>query len=312
MRPSVPALSLAPFLFVVAAAALPGRARPVEPETMQIASTSWSEGDRVQDDYESRSILHTVVFDQGNLVTEFDSIEERHAVKTITILAADAVGPTRMRIEYGTLRSVQQRLDAPTTGRATPDVDEIDERSPLQHRAFVLERQASGYRVLDDAGRRLAEGVARLVLEEEGLAAGPWMRAGDRVARELAGRTLTLGTEVTLSKEAAVAFFDSRESLSQARLVVTPKADCDDGGRRVHVLALKLSVIEAGGSGRPQSSIELSGDLRLDALTGRFLDLKLDGTLVLDSAAKDDAHAIEISGQGPWTIRETSHDLRPR
>lgn len=303
---------LAPFLVVAVASSSPARAPTQERSAIELPSIVWSAGDVVHDEVHSRSTLRTVVFDQGVLIDEFDSIEERHASKSIRVLAVDDDLPTKLRVEYGTLKSVQRRVDAPDGGAATDDIDEIDERNPLEHKVFVVEKRGSRFLVLDEAGGRVAEGLARLVLEEEGLRDGTWLGPNDRVARELAGKVLPLGTEVTLSKDAAAACFEPREGLSNATLVVTPRANTSEGDRVVHVFGARLSVTEAGGLGRPETSIELSGDLRFDGATGRFLDLRLDGTLVLDSRAEDATRAIEVSGQGPWTIRRSSRHERAR
>lgn len=274
------------------------------PEAIRVARASWQPGDLVHDTHRTNSALHTVILSEGKVVDEFDSIEERLATKTVRVLEVDARGVSRLRVEYGTLEAVQQRISTPDGGAG--GVDEVSERNPLQDRAFVLVREERAFRVLDEEGKRVPDGLACLVLEEEGVRNGEWLPPGARVARELAGRALPLGVDVTLSPSAAQAFVESRDGLENASFVVTPRRVEDLDGVAIQVFSARLTVSDTTSAQASATTIELTGEIRLEAASGRFLDLRLEGTVALDSTTRDDARAIEVSGQGPWTIHASA------
>lgn len=273
---------------------------------VELPEASWSAGDVVHADYRSNSALHTLVLVDGKLLQEFDSIEEKNGAKILRVLAVDERGPTRVRIEYGTLRSVQQRVDMPAASADDEPRDAVDQRNPLQQRTFTIVRQARGFKVQDENSVRVPEGVAHLVLEEEGLSGFDYVRSGDRVARELAGRPLAVGTEIELGAETAHAFVEGRSGRGDMRLFVTPKGTRDEAGTLVQVFSTRLTIQTERALAGSDTAVEMRGEMRFSASTGRFLSIHLDGVLSVASMSRDDAHTIEVTGLGPWSIRETA------
>lgn len=275
-------------------------------DRVELPAVTWSAGDIVQADYRSNSVLRTMVIGDGKLLQEFDSIEERNSKKIVRVLAVDERGPTRVRVEYGTMRSVQERVDTKIAIDDEEAPDEVNQHNPLEQRTFTLVRQARGFKVLDANDARVPEGLARLVLEEEGLGGSDYIRAGDHVARELVKRSLVIGTEYALGPEAAHAFVEDRTGRGDMRLFVTPKGTREEDGTVAQVFATRLTIHTEGAGPESDTDVELRGETRFDANSGQFLSIHLDGVLSIASATKDDAHTIEVTGQGPWSIRETA------
>ncbi len=299
----------APTVTVLAGA----RGRGPAQDAVELAEATWSEGDAVRSTYHSSSALHTVIQSEGKLLQEFDSIEEKSGSKLLTVLAADSRGPTRLRLEYGALKAVQQRVNGASGAQNTAqEVDEVDERNPLQNRAFTLVRQARSFRVLDENGTRVPEGLARLVLEEEGVHGDEYLRPGDRIALELVGKALPIGAEIPLSPEAVRAFLETRPGSGDVRFTVTPKGNRDEDGSSVIVFAARVAMARQGIGGEPDTAVDLNGEIRFDGSSGRFLSIQLDGILTLEAVSTDQSRAVEVTGQGPWSIRESARYERSR
>jgi hypothetical protein len=275
-------------------------------EALELPVVAHSAGEVVRSSYHSNSSLHTVVLTEGKITAEFDTVEDKTGSKIVRVLATDVHGPSRLRVEYGALKAVRQNVNAANTAAAASDLDEVDERNPLQGRAFTLQREPRGFRVLDENGVRVAEGLARLVIEEEGVNGDQYEFAGDRVARELAGRTLPIGVDIPLSQDAARAFVDGRDGAGEVRFIVTPKETRDEDGARITVFAARYSIRHAGSGGEPDATVDLRGEMHFEASTGRFLSLQLDGLLTLESMSTVEARTLEVTGQGPWSIHASA------
>ncbi|MBL8858579.1 MAG: hypothetical protein JNL28_08755 [Planctomycetes bacterium] len=265
----------------------------------------WSAGDVARSVQTSHSTLHTIVVIDGKLVQEFDCFEDKHAEKSIHILAADDRGPTKVRIKYGALSAVKRRPLNAGDAAAAPLDDEFDTRNPLQNRTFHLLRKRETFTVLDGEEKRVEPGLARLVLEEEGISGTEYLRAGDIVARELAGRTLEIGVELTLSPAAARALIVDADSPNALQLLLTPKAVRTVDGAHRALFSARLTTSNPSGVAVPRTTVDLRGDFTFDADSGRCVAIELLGQVNLAYAARDDSRAVEMTGQGPWVIRES-------
>lgn len=272
--------------------------------TVELPVTPWSAGDVIHSEARSHSTLHTIIVSNGQVIQEFDQVEDKSAEKTIRVLASDERGPTRLRVDYGALHF----FEASDATRSTEGQDTHPEiasaRNPLEHQTFYLVRKGGSYRVLDARGKRVDEGLAQLVLEEECLHENSIRRAGDLVARELAGRPLALGVEIECTRESARAFVDGHDHLDNVRLTLVPKETRSIAGASVVVVTAHLEIADAGGGDQPATSVDLEGELRFDLATGRFLAVELAGKLSLAQATADETRGIEVTGDGPWTIHE--------
>jgi hypothetical protein len=297
--------ALALCVYVPFAGFAASRTQEAAPVRFELPKSEYAEGDVVHATWSSSSALHTVVLSDGKVTTEFDAVEDKSGTKSVRVIATDAQGLARARVTYGVLKATQ-RVNTTQASSGAPTPETVDARNPLEGRSFTLERQARGFRVLDDNGARVAEGLARLVLEEEGVEADAYVLAGDRVARELAGRPLVLGVEIPLSGAAARAFVGNQDGAGDVRFVVTPRETRIVDGTRLSVFEAHCTVRTAGALGEPDSSTELRGELRFDAGTGRFHALQLEGVLSLESSTTTEGKSFEVIAEGPWSIRASA------
>jgi hypothetical protein len=259
---------------------------------------AWNAGDVITTQATSRSVLHTRILSDGKLVQEFDQTEDRGADKVITILAADPRGPTRLRVEYRRMRFIQSGMEAGAGGAPEAAVN------PLAKRTFLLERDGATFHVLDDAGKPVEQSLAQLVLEEEAVHGGELRRAGDLFARELAGKMITPGDEVEVSRDVARAFVDGREGLDAVSMKVVLMPEITSEGGFVAAFETHLSIDDTGSGGGTPTRIQLTGLVRIDVATGHYLSCELAGQLSLGQATADAARAVEVVGSGPWKITE--------
>lgn len=292
----------------------PRTERPAAAPVLQLGRTSLSEGDVLRIVTTSNSALHTTIHSGSELTAEFDQFEDRSVDKTITIQSCDANGITRMRVDYHAMRFLV-RDTAPVDPAVTDasgtqarlaagGAESVPEKNPLEHHSFVIVRTGRTFRVLDPQDKRVDDALAQLVIEEECLRQGEVRRAGDLVAAELAGRAWPIGRGFACSTATSLAFVDGHEDLDAASLFLIPREERVEGDRRVAVFEARLSVTDGGSSSDTAAGIDLSGELRVDLATGRFLGVDMTGVLSLGAAPSDDTRAVVVAGQGPWTIRE--------
>lgn len=308
----IPFRTLAPLalcVFLPYAGFAASRTHGAAQNKIELPRVEYSEGDVVHSTWNSHAALHTIVLADGKVTSEFDSVEDKTGTKSVRVLATDERGLARVRVAYGALKATQ-RVTTAQDGSGGTAPDEVAERNPLQGNTFVIERGARGFRVLDESGTRVAEGLAQLVLDEEGVDGDEYVLAGDRLARELAGKPLTVGVDIALSDAAGRAFVGDRDGAGDVRFVVTPRETRVVDGARVNVFGALYTIHHTGAGGEPDTTVELKGEVRFEASTGRFLAFELEGALSLQSSAASEGRTYEVLGEGPWTIRASARYTR--
>ncbi len=263
-------------------------------------AAAWTAGDVITTQTSSHSVLHTQIVTDGKVAQRFDQTEDKGADKVLTVLEVDPRGPVRMRIDYRRMRFAQ-------SGSSMTDGDSpaaAPETNPLAKHVFVLERNGETFRVLDASGKPVELSLAQLVLAEESARGGELHRAGDMFARELSGKPIQPGDTIEMSHDVARAFVDAREGLDAVSLKVVLMPEIGLDGSVVAAFETHLVVEDKGTDGASPTKIELSGIVRVDVATGRYLSTDLEGTLSLGQATADATRAVEVTGSGPWKIMD--------
>jgi hypothetical protein len=263
-------------------------------------AAAWTAGDVISTQTSSHSVLHTQIVTDGKVAQQFDQTEDKGADKVLTVLEVDLRGPVRLRIEYRRMRFAQSGGNA--TGGDSPDAAPL--QNPLAKHAFVLERDGESFRVLDASGNAVEQSLAELVLAEESAHGGELRRAGDMFARELAGKSVQPGDTIEISRDVARAFVDGREGLDAVSMKVVPMPEIALDGNVVAAFETHLLLEDKGAGDAAPTKIELSGIVRIDVATGRYLSTDLEGTLSLGQATADASRAVEVTGSGPWKITD--------
>jgi hypothetical protein len=269
-------------------------------------ATAWTTGDVITQQTSSHSVLHTRIMSGGKVAQQFDQTEDKGAEKVYTVLASDPRGATRVRVEYRRLRFVQ-------SGGSAMDGDSPDgapQPSPLAKQTFVLQRDGDAFKVLDAHDKPVEQSLAQLVLEEESAHGGELQRAGDLLARELSGKPINPGDTLDVSHDVARAFVDAHEGFDVVSMQVVLMPEVTQEGNWVAAFDTHLTLSEAGVHGAAPTKIELTGLVRVDVATGRYLSTDLTGSLSIGQATADASRAVEVVGSGPWKITDRASYAR--
>jgi hypothetical protein len=234
----------------------------------------------------------------------FELSVERRREKTIAVLAGgdrDALGSDR----DGGPRAIRVRYELVLDRFAAPgeDAQEEPDPSPLERRAFALERGPRGWLVTDEDGDEVEDELGELVVAEEVGPGDELVREASLFAAAASDRTLREGQEIALAEELAreVLALALGEDVEHAAGTLTFEGTREhhEGEARCAVFAVEL---EADGEvdGELEVALELSGELWLEQSTARLCALELEGPVRVAGAA-DDERGVELDGEG--TVR---------
>lgn len=268
-------LRLLPFAIALTSA-------PAYAQTVTFKKAILEVGDVRTEKVRSINDLDVVIIVNGQKAQSGKQRSEERSEKTIEVLEVSGGKPTRVRVRYGELQTIQK----------TPQQERQEQSSELAGKGFILTKVGDVITVTDDKGGKVEALRAEQVKSREVAA---FEAEPSKLGSILPKRAIKVGETIPIDAEKASAVFreDGSDELVVEAMTLTLKETRTEAGARVavFVMAVKGAVKSEGAAG-PKIALDLSGTLVLGidtlwphalAMSGPLDFVQVQGGMSLDA-----------------------------